>query len=101
MARVRGAPAPTLSSVVANASQTVLMKETAALDEKRDQSHERAMKNARWSIEPAERGNAGLQNAVSAATKSELLKEITWVSIEYQNVLLQLRILGRNAWDAD
>ena len=80
MSRVRGAPASALSSIVASTSQSVLMKETAVLDEKRDKSHERAMKTANWSIQSAERGNAGLQNAVSAAIGSGLLKEKIWVS---------------------
>ena len=101
MSRVRGAPVPTLSSVVASTSQTVLMKETAVLDDQRDKSHERAMQTASWSIQSADRGNAGLQNAVSAAIASGILKEKTWVRFHVMLTAFWLSIVGWYDWYAN
>ena len=99
-ARIHGAPAPTLSSIVATAEQIVLRKETAVLNEKRDQLHEKAMKNASWSIEWAERGNAGLQNAVRAADRCGVLTDHTWVSTDCFAATVKLSLLGWNAGNA-
>ena len=44
----------------------------------RQESHERALQNADWSVQPAEQGNGGLRNAVNAASRSGALKEKIW-----------------------
>ena len=46
----------------------------------REDSRERALCEADWSIQPAEQGNNGLRNAVNAAVKSGAADHFTWVS---------------------
>lgn len=50
-------------------------------DPSRGDSHDRALKSAPWSIQPAEQGNGGIRNAVNAATRAGKLKDRLWVSL--------------------
>ncbi|MCJ1294745.1 hypothetical protein MMC34_006303 [Xylographa carneopallida] len=45
----------------------------------RQDSHERALQTADWSVQPGDQGNAGVRNAINAASRTGALKEKTWV----------------------
>lgn len=62
--------------------ERTLKNHPTILSESREESHERALRDADWTVEPAEQGNGGLKNAINAATQAGLLKENTWVSVE-------------------
>ena len=48
----------------------------------REESLEKAIKSAEWTVEPAEQGNGGLRNAIYAATESGKIEDKTWVSLD-------------------
>lgn len=50
-----------------------------SISKSREHSHERALRSARWFVQPAEQGNGGLRNAVKAASETGSLKGKTWV----------------------
>jgi len=52
----------------------------ASISDIREESHERALKTADWSIQPAEQGNPAIRNAIHAVERSGLVKEKTWVN---------------------
>ena len=47
----------------------------------RQDSHERALQTADWSVQPGDQGNAGVRNAINAASRTGALKEKTWVEL--------------------
>ena len=51
-----------------------------SLSEIREESHERALKTADWSIQPAEQGNPAIRNAIHAVERSGFIKEKIWVN---------------------
>ncbi|MCJ1307860.1 hypothetical protein MMC25_001508 [Agyrium rufum] len=77
--RAGGLPSSSISRLLQTATRnhdhSILMRQAAALDEKRDRSHERALKEAAWTIHPAEQGNGGLRNAINGATEAGILKD--------------------------
>ncbi|MCJ1477992.1 hypothetical protein MMC13_006667 [Lambiella insularis] len=44
-----------------------------------EESHDRALYAAHWSVQPADQGNSGVRNAIDAASRSGSLKEKIWV----------------------
>ena len=65
----------------------------------REDSHERALKTAEWSIQPAEQGNTAIRNAIHAVERSGFIKEKIWVSFflgyrEYDIKKIQVGTLG-------
>ncbi|MCJ1381003.1 hypothetical protein MMC17_004112 [Xylographa soralifera] len=47
----------------------------------RQDSHERALQTADWSVQPGDQGNAGIRNAINAASRTGSLKEKTWAGL--------------------
>ncbi|EWC46257.1 hypothetical protein DRE_04428 [Drechslerella stenobrocha 248] len=72
----RGVPAPAdqLQAVSGAPRQIPIPKRKATLT---DQSQ--LFASADWTVEPAERGNGGLRNAVNAALEAGGVEEVTWV----------------------
>lgn len=51
----------------------------SSISDIREESHERALKTAEWSVQPSDQGNVGIRNAIDAASRSGSLKERIWV----------------------
>jgi len=56
-------------------------KRVSSIHDIRQESHERALKTADWSVQPGDQGNAGIRNAINAASRTGSLKEKTWVRL--------------------
>ncbi|KAF3162199.1 hypothetical protein TWF225_009608 [Orbilia oligospora] len=72
--RAVAAPADQLQAVSGAPRQIPIPKRKATLT---DQSQ--LFASAEWTVEPAERGNGGLRNAVNAALEAGGVEEVTWV----------------------
>lgn len=76
------AESPPPSSILRHTKQrgsSIRARRLGSISESREHSHERALRSARWSVQPAEQGNGGLRNAVKAASETGILKEKIWV----------------------
>ena len=67
-------------SATEHVQQHVAQKWSEASRSRRSSHYERALKTAKWTAQPAEKGNGGLRNAVYAATQKGDLSHVTWVS---------------------
>lgn len=71
----------------------------ASISDIREESHERALQTADWSIQLAEQGNPAIRNAIHAVERSGLVKEKTWVGrfqdcLQHESNIVQVGTLG-------